>query len=87
MIYPSMESNDYNNVMGIMEMSMQSTLWCDISASLKCLAWDMGELVSNSRQPIWQHAGFTKDYEREKEEASSLMEKITLFTESTQGPQ
>ena len=72
-----MENNDYNNDMGIMEMLMQPTLWCDISVSLRCLAWDMGELGGSSTRPVWQQAGLTRDCEQEKEEAPSLMEKVT----------
>ena len=37
----------------------------------------MGELGGNSPRLVWQHAGFTKDCEQEKEEAPSLMEKVT----------
>ena len=73
-----MENSDNSNVMGIMEMSMQLTLWCGIATSLRCLAWDMGQLVGSSPRPVWQHARFNRDYEQEKEEGSSLMEKVAL---------
>ena len=64
--------------MGIMEMSMQPTLWCDRSTTLSCfLAWDMGEFDGNSLWPVWQHAGFNRDCEQEKEETYSLMENVT----------
>ena len=76
-ICPGMENSDYNNVMGIMKMSMQSTLWCDRSTPLRCLAWDMGEFASISPRPIQQHAGFARNCEQKKEEASLFMEKVT----------
>ena len=61
-------------LMGIIKMSMQPTLWCGISTSLGGLARDMGELAGSSPRPVWQHAGFTR---QEKEEAYSLMKKVT----------
>ena len=72
-----MENSDDNNVLGIMEIPMQLTVWCDRSTSLRCLVGDMGELVGSSPWPVWQHAGFIRDCEQEKEEDPSLMERVT----------
>ena len=75
-------------LMGIIKMSMQPTLWCGRWASLRCFAWDVGELVGSSLWPVWQYAhGSPETMNKRWKKLLRLWKTLPLFIESTQGPQ